>query len=213
MKKIFIFSARVMGREILRLINAINVNKKKKEWHVLGFVDKKFKTKKIDSIKVFSPKELKASNKIYGVTAVSDTAIRENIINKEIKNKFNLATLIHPSVINHSTVKIGEGSVIFANVQLGFNLKLGKSNIIQFGSDIGHDTEIGDYTTIFPHSTIGGYCKIGKKVIIGAGSNVIPKIKIGNNSSVSIGSKVIQNITDNRTYIEKIKIINLKKNV
>lgn len=213
MKKIFIFSAGLMGREILRLINAINCNKKKKEWQVLGFVDKKFKTKKIDSIKVFSPQELKASNKIYGITAVSDAGIRENIINKEIKNKFNLATLIHPSVINHPTVKIGEGSVIFPNVQLGINLTLGKSNIIHFGSDIGHDIETGDYTTIFPHSTIGGYCKIQKKVVIGAGSNVLPKIKIGNNSSVSIGSKVIKNIIDNTTYIEKMKIINLKKNV
>tara|TARA_B100001057_G_C22615245_1_gene858183 strand:- start:137 stop:778 length:642 start_codon:yes stop_codon:yes gene_type:complete len=213
MKKIFIFSAGRMGQEVLRLINAINAKKKKKEWEVLGFVDKKFKTKKIDSIKVFSPQELKASNKIYGITAVSDTSIRENIINKEIKNKFNLATLIHPTAINHHSVKLGKGSVIFANVQLGINLKLGISNIIQFGSDIGHDIETENFVTVFPHTTIGGYCKIGEKVVIGAGSNVLPKIKIGRNSAVSIGSKVIQNVKDNRTYIEKTKIINLKKNV
>ena len=212
MKKIYIFSAGRMGQEILRLINAINSLKKKKEWDVLGFVDKNIKIKKIESLNVFRPQDLQASKKVYGITAVSDTKIRENIINKFIEKKFNLATLIHPTAINHHSVKLGRGSVIFANVQLGINLKLGKSNIIQFGSDIGHDTQSGNFLTVFPHTTIGGYCKIGKNVIIGAGSNVLPKIKIGKNSAVSIGSKVIQNVKENRTYIEKTKIINLKKN-
>ena len=201
-----------MGQEILRLINAINSLKKKKEWEVLGFVDKKIKMKKIDSIKVFRPQDLKSSKKVYGITAVSDTKKREEIINKEIEKKFNLATLIHPTAINHHSVRLGKGSVIFAYVQLGVNLKLGKSNIIQFGSDIGHDTQSGNFLTVFPHTTIGGYCNIGKNVVIGAGSNLLPKIKIGNNSAVSIGSKVIQNVKENRTYIEKTKIINLKKN-
>ena len=46
-EKIYIFSAGRMGQEILRLINAIN--SLKKEWDVLGFVDKNIKIKKIES--------------------------------------------------------------------------------------------------------------------------------------------------------------------
>ena len=175
MKKIYIFSAGRMGQENFKINYAINSLKKKKEWDVLGFVDKNIKIKKIESLNVFRPQDLQASKKVYGITAVSDTKIRENIINKEIEKKFNLATLIHPTAINHHSVKLGRGSVIFANVQLGINLKLGKSNIIQFGSDIGHDTQSGNFLTVFPHTTIGGYCKIGKMLLLELVQTYYPK--------------------------------------
>ena len=118
---------------------------------------------------------MQASKKVYGITAVSDTKIRENIINKEIEKKFNLATLIHPTAINHHSVKLGRGSVIFANVQLGINLKLGKSNIIQFGSDIGHDTQSGNFLTVFPIQQLEDTAKLEKMLLLELVQTYYPK--------------------------------------
>ena len=57
MKKILIFSAGPAGRDIFLLINAIN--KIKKKWKVIGFVDDntKFKKKKVEGLEVFSLKK------------------------------------------------------------------------------------------------------------------------------------------------------------
>ena len=57
MKKILIFSAGPAGRDIFLLINAIN--KIKKKWKVIGFVDDntKFKKKKVEGLEVFSFKK------------------------------------------------------------------------------------------------------------------------------------------------------------
>ena len=56
-KKILIFSAGSLGIEILELINQINKNKK--EFDVIGFVDNGKNKKNINGIKVFNSKNTK----------------------------------------------------------------------------------------------------------------------------------------------------------
>ena len=91
-KKILIFSAGASGVEILELINQIN--KKKKEFDVVGFVDNGKIKKNINGIKIFNSKKI-PKKKIYAICGIMDPRLSEKIINKEIKNRFKMVNLIH----------------------------------------------------------------------------------------------------------------------
>ena len=76
-KKILIFSAGASGIEILELINQINKNKK--EYDVIGFVDDEKIKKNIYGIKVFNSKKI-PKKKIYAICGIMDPHLREKIM-------------------------------------------------------------------------------------------------------------------------------------
>ena len=70
MKKLLIFSAGPAGREVYQLITEIN--KKKRTWNVIGYVDDNLssKIKTLDKLKVFSQKNKPISKDLYAITGI-----------------------------------------------------------------------------------------------------------------------------------------------
>ena len=83
MKKIYIFSAGSAGREILDLIKSIN--KTKKVWDVISYVDKSknLQKKKIDGFDVIDPSRVKEKDNIYGICGIMNPKLRYKIYNNE----------------------------------------------------------------------------------------------------------------------------------
>ena len=84
MKEILIFSAGPAGRETFQLINEIN--KKRKQWKVVGYVDDEIEKKLnyLDKIKVFSNKNKPSGNRLYAITGIMEPKIRLKIYTEEV---------------------------------------------------------------------------------------------------------------------------------
>ena len=213
MKKILIFSAGSAGREVYQLITEIN--KKKKTWKVLGYVDDKIKLKKktLDKLKVFSNKEKPTGKNLYAITGIMNPNLREKIYSKEILiHKYKIPNLIHPKINIPSCFISGTGNIIFNYVHLSFQVRIGNYTIISNFNDIGHDLKADDFLTIMPSVTIGGNCKIGRKVLIGSGVKILQNLKIEDNCKIGIGSTLTSNLSKNSSAIDYQRKV-IKKNV
>ena len=113
------------------------------------------------------------------------------------KNKFKLATLIHPKSYCGYGSKIGEGSVVMQGSLINTDSQVGKNCIINSHASIDHDCIIKDHTHICPGVIIGGNVKIGKNCWIGLGSKIIHNCVIGDNVFVAAGAVVTKNLKSN----------------
>ncbi|GGW64382.1 sugar O-acyltransferase (sialic acid O-acetyltransferase NeuD family) [Winogradskyella epiphytica] len=132
------------------------------------------------------------------VVAVGDNFTRHRAYNK-IKNlvpHVKFASIIHPSAILASDVKIEEGTVIMANVIINANAKVGKLCILNSASSLGHDSTMSDFSSLASRATIAGNVQIGFCSAICLSVTVIQNIKIGNNTVIGAGSLVIRSIGD-----------------
>jgi sugar O-acyltransferase (sialic acid O-acetyltransferase NeuD family) len=209
MKKILIFSAGPAGRDIFLLINAIN--KIKKKWKVIGFVDdnKKFKKKKVEGLEVFSLKKKPIEKNLYAITGMMDPIVRKNIYVKEIKNDYLIPNLIHPNIEIPKCFKLGKGNIIFNHVHLSFEVAFGSFSVISNFCDIGHNLVSKDFLTVMPSVTIGGNCRVGSNTLIGSGVKIIQNINIGDNCKIGIGSSVTSDLSKNSNIINfQRKVIN-----
>ncbi len=212
MKKILIFSAGPAGREVNQLIEEIN--KKKRVWKVIGYVDEKLssKIKTLDKLKVFSQKNKPVGKNLYAITGMMNPSLREKIFEKEIKkNKYKIPNLIHPNIHIPPCLKLGIGNIIFNNVHISFEVKLSNYSVVSNFCDIGHNLHAQDFLTIMPSVSIGGNCTIEKKVLIGSGAKILQNLKIEENCKIGIGSTLTSNLLKNSSVIDYQRKV-IKKN-
>lgn len=131
-------------------------------------------------------------------------AVGNNRIRKIISQRLNQSewiTIIHPSAIIASDVKIGIGSVVMAGVILQSGVEVGNHCIVNTGACVDHDCIIGDFAHIAPNVSMAGGIKVGEGSLIGIGSAIIPGIHIGDWSILGAGSVVVKNIPSHQTWV------------
>ena len=115
--------------------------------------------------------------------------------------KWQLATIIHPSAKISKYASIGSNCLIMAGVVITHNAKIGNNVIVLPNSVIHHDTEIGDFTCIGANVVIAGNVKIRESCYIGSGATILQNIQIGTKTMVGLSAVVIRNIDENKTVV------------
>jgi sugar O-acyltransferase (sialic acid O-acetyltransferase NeuD family) len=106
----------------------------------------------------------------------------------------NWINVIHPDAIVHPSVKLGQGSVVFAKSVIQPDACIGDHVIINTAVIVEHDSHVGSFSHLCPGSKLAGNVMIEKGVLLGLGSNVIPGKRIGHYTVVGAGSTVIDDI-------------------
>jgi len=205
MKNIIILGASGGCLDILNLVNEIN--KVKKRFKILGFLDDKFKTNnKINEYKILGKfSDIKKFQRdIFFTTAIGNHKnykdTRKVLKNLNISKK-RFPTLIHPNISISKYSQIGCGSIVYQNSTIGMNVKIGDFVNILPNTVINHDTEIGDYTKLNTMCNLGGSVKIGESCYIGSGVNIREKIIIGKNNLIGMGSIVLKSFKKSNQII------------
>jgi sugar O-acyltransferase (sialic acid O-acetyltransferase NeuD family) len=163
---------------------------------VFGLLDddkNKWGSKVLD-IPIIGPLELvKTNNFKKAVIGIGDNFLRKKLV-ECFKNDCEWITVIHPHSYVHPSVKIGEGTVIFAGTIIQPDAEIGKHVIINTGATVDHDCKIGDYVHLAPGVHLAGNITIDEGTFIGIGSSVIPGRSIGKWSVVGAGGVVINDI-------------------
>jgi len=205
MKDIVIYGAGGMGKEVVWLIE--NINLTHQTWTILGFlVDDEYSTGDNQFIRgypIFPANEWLSNhhNEIYVVCGIGKSTVRKSIYEKVIKfPHVKLATLIDPTVRVDESVTIGAGTLICRNCTVTVDTKIGCGVLMNTGSSVGHDSEVGDYCTLLTNSIVAGRTTLGECCEIGSGAFILQGKSIIANIVVAPISSIFKDITESGTY-------------
>jgi sugar O-acyltransferase (sialic acid O-acetyltransferase NeuD family) len=106
-------------------------------------------------------------------------------------------TLMHPSSVCASTVKVGAGVHIGPLSIIAPYAVLGDFTVINRQVSVGHHTILGNFVTFNPGTNVAGCCKIGDNVTIGTGATILDSLSIGANSIIGAGAVVTKDVPEN----------------
>ncbi len=200
-KKIAIYGAGGLGREVLSMLNALP------EWEVIGFYDDgKRLGEEVGGLRVLGSLHelLLIEEKTEVIVAIGNPGIKKKLAEQlSVHPLISFPTLIHPKALvqNEASVKLGEGCILTAGAILTTDIQIGKHVLLNLNCTVGHDVHVGDYSSIMPGANIAGEVNIGNEVLIGAGANVLNGIHVGHQSRIGAGAVVTKDVPDNDTVV------------
>lgn len=144
--------------------------------------------------------DYKQFHNVKYVIAIGNAKIREEIAEK--LQEVNWYTAVHPNaIISKIDTKIGEGTVVMANVVINPNVVIGKHCIINTGAIVEHDSEIEDFVHISVGVKLAGNVCVKKRSWIGIGGVVSNNLSVCGDCMIGAGSVVIRNIEEPGNYV------------
>lgn len=148
------------------------------------------------------------------IVAIGNTKVRRKIQSELIEMGLHIVSLIHPSAVIASNVKIGVGTVVMAGAVINPCSVIGQGCIINTCASVDHDCRIGDYVHVSVGAHVAGTVIIGDNSWVGAGATVSNNIEITNECMIGAGAVVIADITEHGTYVgvpaKKLKVDNVR---
>lgn len=206
MKRIAIYGAGGLGREVAGGIQRINIGGKE-QWQIVGFYDDRLPvgTSVSHYGKVLGGMdELNAVEEPLALAiAVGAPATRKRIFERITNPNITFPNLIAPSfrILDPSTFKIGQGNIIQDNCSVTCDVEIGNYNVFNGSNAMGHDVKVGDYNVLMPGVRLSGEVTTGNCNLLGVDSVVLQRVKIGSNVTLGAGSVLMTKPKDGNTYI------------
>lgn len=202
MKNIVIVGAGGVGREVSLIIQQIN--RLEPTWNLIGYIDDNPENwgnvvngyavlGGIDSLTMMC-------KDTYVIIAIANYEVKKRIVTK-LNNKFKFATIVHPKVLIHDYMEIGEGCIVYEGVIITANVSIGNHVIISPKSGVGHDTIIENYVSLLWNVNISGNDRIGEGVMFGSGSTIIQGKNVGMAAIIGAGAVVTKDIPAGATVV------------
>ena len=140
------------------------------------------------------------------VIAIADSAIREKLVEKCIKDNIDLLSVQAENALVLDEVCIDEGAILCSYTHLTSNIKIGKMFHANIYSYVAHDCVIGDYVTFAPRVNCNGNVHIEDHAYIGTGAIIkqgTPEkpLVIGRGAIVGMGAVVIKDVAPNTIVV------------
>lgn len=199
-KKIVIYGAGGLGREIYELIDEVN------KYNILGFLDDGIINNKVSvNIPILGGIEFlhNIEYPIGVVFAIADVYVKQNIYKKilQINKGHYFPIVIAKNSYVSKRAMLSEGTIVGRYCSVSTSVQLGKLVFLNTKCDIGHDSIIGDFCSLMPSVNVSGNVSVGQRTLIGVQSAILQGIKIGSDVTVGMGSKVMTDVPDNCTVM------------
>ena len=202
MKNIVIVGAGGVGREVSLIIQQIN--RLEPTWNLIGYIDDNPENwgnvvngyavlGGIDSLTMMC-------KDTYVIIAIANYEVKKRIVTK-LNNKFKFATIVHPKVLIHDYMEIGEGCIVYEGVIITTNVSIGNHVIISPKCGVGHDTILENYVSLLCNVNISGNERIGEGVMFGSGSTIIQGKNVGMAAIIGAGAVVTKDIPAGATVV------------
>ncbi|WP_214073659.1 hypothetical protein [Mucilaginibacter sp. dw_454] len=204
MKDIAIFGAGGFGREVYRLIEKVNLEKK--QWHVIGFFDDNpyvdFRESTVPLNYLGNIDDLnKYASELAIIVAVGAPEHLQKISNKIVNINITFPNIVASDVwFNNENLMLGKGNIIASGCIFTDNVSVGNFNVFNLNVSVGHDAKIGNYNVFNPNTAISGNVQIEDENFFGLGSSVIQNKKIGVGNKIGASTLIIRNIKNNEFY-------------
>ena len=202
-KKVVVIGAGGFGRECAEVCKRQYLHSRDVE--LVGFLDENenLHGKYFDGVKVLGGFNWihKVNYQPYFVVGIGDPKIREALTKRAIGLGYKPITLIDPTAVISTGVRIGKGVVILPSVNLAIGCIIKAHVHINYNAVIGHFTEIGEYTTIAPSANIVGDVKVGKNCYIGTNATVLQGLSISKDTTIGAQACVVKDIEIPGIYV------------
>lgn len=167
-------------------------------YHVAGVLDDQAERwgGEVLGVRVYgpaTPEMVRQCEVTQAVIAIGDSRARAAIAHR-LDGLFAWVTLVHPSAVVAPTVRLGEGTVVFAGAVIQPEAVIGQHVIVNTACSIDHDCTIGDFAHVAPGVRLAGGVRIGEGALIGIGASVLPGRTVGDWAVVGAGAVVVHDI-------------------
>jgi sugar O-acyltransferase (sialic acid O-acetyltransferase NeuD family) len=204
-KPLILFPFGGNAREALSVIE--DMNRRKKIWSVLGFIDDNPTTwgKKLGKYKVLGDRKVLKKYPRAKVLAVPGNPAnylkRSEIIASLNVKPSQWTSIIHPSAVVSSTAHIGDNTLIMAHVVVGVNTRIGSHCVVLPNTTINHDVVVEDYCCLGSNVAVAGGVVIENNAYIGSAVSIREGLSIGECSLVGMGSNVLEDVPAETTVV------------
>lgn len=157
------------------------------------------------------PAVIAAHPGVQGIVGIGDNRIRLKLTRMlcDQHRDFAFATVVHPTAVIASGVRVGVGSFIAASATLNCGVNVGSHAVINTSASVDHDCTVGDFGFVGPGAALAGSVTLGSNVFVGTGAVIIPNIQVGDDALIGAGSVVIRQVLPgSRVAGNPAKIIN-----
>lgn len=192
MKKIVIIGAGGLGREVLDLIQSINVSEP--QLSILGFADDALpKGFLINGHQIMGTlAECMLLPNVNFVIAIGNPSIRKQIFEQLQNHNQRVLNLIHTTaqISAYAVIEPNAGVLILGHSFIGPNSKIGINSLVHTHSIIGHDTIVGNHSVVMQSCVLNGQITLEQAVLIGPSSVLNGKHLIKKSSVLAAGSRL-----------------------
>lgn len=195
MRPLVIVGAGGFGREVVDIVDAINVVTP--TFELLGFLDDgDVRRDLLDRIGVPLLGDTDSFEHLDAayVLGIGAGDARRRIDSLAGRWDRRAAVLRHPSATVGRDVDLGDGAIIAAGARLTTHIRLGRHAHINMNCTIGHDTVVEDFATLFGGAVVGGGCVIGAGATVGSGAVLLPGVRVGEDAMVGAGAIVVRDV-------------------
>jgi len=185
--------------------SCIEVIESIRKFEIIGIIEKQDnKLKNVLGYKVIgNDNDLKQIKKIaqyafVTIGQIKDSKPRIQTFDNLIKLNFSLPVIQSTNCVVSKHTKIGKGTILMRETQIGPNTSIGNNCIINNKVLIEHDCKIDNHCHISTGAILNGNVSIGHSSFVGSGVIISNNIKIGANVSIGAGVLVKKDISDNQ---------------
>lgn len=202
MRPVVVIGAGGFGREVLDILESINRHSPEPKVRVLGVIDDAPSASSISRLEAGGYSLLgglrdwlTAGTEAMYIVAIGNPAIRSRICSAiDTKPAFEPLTVVHPSAVIGSRVRLGKGSVVCAGVRISTNIDIGNHVHLNPGAIVGHDAELADFVSVNPGAIISGEVTVLESSLVGAGAVVLQGLTVGSGSTIGAGAVVTHDV-------------------
>lgn len=197
MKKLVLYGAGGLGREVAFLVERIN--RAAPTYDLLGFVvgtEYYQEGAMVNGYPIIGDEQWLLEHKLEVVCtcAIGEPRPREAVQSRLMAQGVAFETLISPDVEVHASNRIGRGVILSRGVHMTVNITIGDGVFINGYTGIGHDVVIDDYACVMGDCALTGHVHIGKRVFMGGKAYIVPNISVGDDAVIAAGSVVFRKV-------------------
>ena len=187
------------GRETAEVVRAVNAVSR--TWDLLGFLDDDpaLHGTEIDGIPVLGPID-QARTRFEAAALIVCTGHPGNYVSrKQIVDRLDVpamryATLVHPTAVLPTTLELGVGSVLQAQVVATTAVRIGAHVAVMPDVVFTHDDVVEDFVTFGAGVRLAGRVRVEEGAYVGSGALVRENRRIGAWSLVGMGAVVTTDV-------------------
>jgi sugar O-acyltransferase (sialic acid O-acetyltransferase NeuD family) len=128
------------------------------------------------------------------VVAVADARARERLAAQADAGGHEAVTLVHPSAVVGTDVRMSSGVVVAAHCSLTSNVALGAHVHVDRACTVGRDAVLEDFVRLNPGAVVSGGVTIRRGATLGTGAVTRQGVEIGAGTYVGAGAAVVTDL-------------------
>lgn len=140
---------------------------------------------------------------IIAVGYLEMNALRQRKYLEAREMGYRFASYVHDSVLRHDDLVIEENCIILDHVSIHPGSRIGPGSFISSNVNIGHDCQVGAGNWINAGVSIAGGCRIGEGCFFGVNASTGHGLEIGSRNFIAANTLVNKNTRDDEVYLSE----------